>query len=161
MYHVAIQSLSLVISWGVLGCFFGPQGWQDLSTNTIIIQSFQCFPFQGYLGHQDSFIFCCACFYHLCWIISTRHQDPIIPGGILWHNFLFCRIFNSFEYISSNLRLMLSSLTTLTTSPTQFIRNPLGTITRVPAAYFQLFLRCPLQLLQASSRALDFPFLAA
>ena len=27
---------------------------------------------------------------------------------------------------------MLSSLTTLTTCPTQFIRNPLGTITRVP-----------------------------
>ena len=33
----------------------------------------------------------------------------------------------------SNLHLMLSSLTTLTTSPSsQFIRNPLGTITRVP-----------------------------
>ena len=49
--------------------------------------------------------------------------------------------------MSSNLHLMLSSLTTLTTSATQFIRNPLGTITRVPA-YFQLLLlrRCPLQL---------------
>ena len=35
--------------------------------------------------------------------------------------------------MSSNLHLMLSSLTTLTTSPSsQFIRNPLGTITRVP-----------------------------
>ena len=66
--------------------------------------------------------------------------------------FTFCRIFNSFEYMSSNLHLMLSSLTTLTTSPTQFIRNPLGTITRVPA-YFQLLLRCPLQLRTAFSCA--------
>ena len=83
------------------------------------------------------------CLDHLCWIISTRRQDLIIPS-ILWNTFY---IFNSFEYMSSNLHLMLSSLTTLTTSPTQFIRNPLGTITRVPA-YFQLLLlrSCPLQL---------------
>ena len=88
---------------------------------------------------------------HLCWIISARRQDLIFP---FWHIFIFCSIFNSFEYMSSNLHLMLSSLTTLTTSATQFIRNPLGTITRVPA-YFQLLLlrRCPLQLQPAFSCA--------
>ena len=86
------------------------------------------------------------CLDHLCWIISTRRQDLIFPS-FFGTFFILCRSFNSFEYMSSNLHLMLSSLTTLTTSPTQFIRNPLGTITRVPA-YFQLLLlrSCPLQL---------------
>ena len=89
---------------------------------------------------------------HLSWIlIKTRRQDLIITipeKSTISTNFIIPpQIFNQFEYVSSNLHLVLSSLTTLTTSATQFIRNPLGTITRVPA-YFQLPLlrRCPLQL---------------
>ena len=88
-------------------------------------------------------------------VLDHLRQTPgsYYPQYSLAH-FIFCQIFNGFEYMSSNLHLMLSSLTTLTTSETQFIRNPLGTITRVPA-YFQLLPRfgCPLQLQAVTSCA--------
>ena len=86
-----------------------------------------------------SFFFCTLhCTVLGSFVLDHLRQTPgsYYPDHSLAY-FTFCRIFNSFEYMSSNLHLMLSSLTTLTTSPTQFIRNPLGTITRVPA-YFQL-----------------------
>ena len=109
----------------------------------------KCFHFKGTCGSSrwvylllltlGSIFFsahCTAhCLDHLCWIISTRRQDLIIPS-ILWNTFY---VFNSFECMSSNLHLMLSSLTTLTTSPTQFIRNPLRTITRVPAHHSSFY----------------------
>ena len=81
---------------------------------------------------------------HLSWIlIKTRRQDLIITipeKSIISTNFLIPpQIFNQFECVSSNLHLVLSSLTTLTTSPTQFIRNPLRTITRVPAHHSSFY----------------------
>ena len=83
---------------------------------------------------------------HLSWIlIKTRRQDLIITipeKSTTSTNFIIPhQIFNQFEYVSSNLHLVLSSLTTLTTSPTQFIRNPLRTITRVPAHHSSFYFR--------------------
>ena len=82
------------------------------------------------------------------WFICSGSSPPDIRiwlYRVFYNQYVFCFIYhiilyitfswisNSFEFMSSNLHLMLSSLTTLTTSPSsQFIRNPLGTITRVP-----------------------------
>ena len=83
---------------------------------------------------------------HLSWIlIKTRRQDLIITipqkSMISTNSIIPPQIFHQFEYVSSNLHLVLSSLTTFTTSPTQFIRNPLRTITRVPTHHSSFYFR--------------------